>query len=294
MIELVATAGRLYRNPVNSLLTAMVIGITLALPAGLHVALKNLNALSYGWQGSASASLFLAESVSETAGRRLADEIATKEGVAGTEYISRQAALAEFKRLSGFGEALAVLEENPLPAVIAVTPADGAATTFENLVGSLADRPEVAEARLDQAWLQRLFAILAIVQRAVAIIAILLGLAVVFIVGNTIRLDIENRREQIEVMKLLGATDAFIRRPFLYTGFWYGLIGGLVALMLMGLCLLALAGPVRRLTGLYGAEAGLAGLSAGESLLVIAAGVALGWLGSAWTVNRHLRAIKPR
>lgn len=293
--DLVDSLGRLYRRPAASLLTTAVIGITLALPAGLHVLLKNLDALSYSWQDTIQASLFLAEDTDEATGRELAERLSARSAVAGTDYISRADALAEFKRLSGFSEAIEALDGNPLPAVITVRPAaDLPAGEVEALIAELDALPEVADARLDQAWLERLYALLEVVRRGVFIVALLLAFAVVFIVGNTIRLDIENRREQIEVMKLLGAPDAFVRRPFLYSGVWYGLIGGVVAWLLLTVCLLALAGPVRRLAGLYGGQGGLAWLGAGESLLLIVAGIGLGWLGSAWTVGRHLRAIEPR
>lgn len=292
--DLVDSLGRIWRAPVASLLTASVIGITLVLPAALHLVFKNLSALSYGWEGTVQASLFLAEDLDEAAGRRLADRIADRDGVAATEYISREAALAEFRRLSGLDAALDALAENPLPAVIVVRPGgERSAAEIAALVESLGAEPGVARAQLDQAWLRRLYAILGVVERGVTLLAVLLGFAVLFIVGNTIRLDIENRRAEIEVMKLVGAPDAFVRRPFLYSGFWYGLAGGVLAWLLLGLCLLVLAGPVRELAGLYDSDVGLRGLGARGSLLLIAAGVALGWLGSAVTVSRRLRAIEP-
>lgn len=293
--DLLDSLGRLYRAPVASLLTAAVIGITLALPAGLRVLVGNLDALSYSWQSTVSASLFLKDSVDEQAGHQLAATIGARPGVAGTAYISRAQALAEFRALSGFGAALDALAHNPLPAVITVQPEPSLdSDTVAALVAELGAQPEVAEARMDQAWLRRLYAVVDVARRAVIIIAVLLAAAVVFIVGNTIRLDIENRREEIAVMKLLGATDGFVRRPFLYSGFWYGLAGGLLAWLLLSICLLLLSGPVRHLASLYGGDAGILWLGARDSLILIASGIALGWLGSAWTVGRHLRAIQPR
>lgn len=290
--------GRLYRAPLASALTAMVIGITLALPAGLQVLLKNLDTLSYRWQESVAASLFLSDSLSEQAGRALTAQIAARPDVAAADYISRAQALAEFKRLSGFGDAVDAVDalaENPLPAVIAVRPEAGlAAAAVAKLVTDLGALAGVDQAKLDQLWLRRLYAALDLARRAVNIIALLLGLAVVFIVGNTIRLDIENRREEIAVMKLLGATDSFVRRPFLYTGFWYGALGGLLAWLLLSACLLALAAPVRRLAGLYGNQGGLAWPGGGDTLTLIGAGIALGWLGALISVGRRLRAVQPR
>lgn len=292
--DLVDSLGRIWRAPVASLLTASVIGITLVLPAALHLLFENLDTLSYRWEGAVQASLFLSDDLGEPAGRRLAERIAAREAVAATEYISREAALAEFRRLSGLDTALDALEENPLPAVIVVRPGDDrSAAEIEALVESLATETGVVRAQLDQDWLRRLYAILDVAERGVTLLAVLLAFAVLFIVGNTIRLDIENRRSEIEVMKLVGAPDAFIRRPFLYSGFWYGLAGGVLAWLLLSLCLILLAGPVRELTGLYGSDAGLRGLGPDGSLLLIGLGVALGWLGSAVTVNHRLRVIEP-
>lgn len=292
--DLIDALGRLYRAPVASLLTASVIGITLALPAGLHVLLKSVDALSYDWHDSVEASLFLERDTAPEVGRDLAQQLAERPDIKSTGYISREQALAEFKRRSGFGKAIKALDHNPLPAVITVQPAPSLTTAeIDALIQKLEAKPVVDKARLDQAWLKRLYAIVEVAKRVMVLIAVLLGLAVIFIVGNTIRLDIENRREQIEVMKLLGASDGFVRRPFLYSGFWYGLAGGVLAWLILTICLLVLSGPVQRLAGLYGNDIGLLWVGGSTSLLVVIAGIGLGWLGSAWTVHRHLRRIQP-
>lgn len=291
---LFATLGRLSREPVSTFLTAAVIGITLALPAALHVMVSNLSAISYSWEGTLQASLFLKDSVSADRGRELAGKLQSRHGVAHATYISRDQSLAEFRELSGFGEALDLLTDNPLPAVIVVTPVreldEGEVT---RLLDDLSHLPEVEVAKLDQKWLERLYAILAIIERAVLIVSALLALAVVVTVGNTIRLDIENRREEIVVMKLIGAPDGFIRRPFLYTGIWYGLFGGIIAWLLVDGALHALAGPAQRLAGLYESNFKLVGLAWDSGLLLVAAGVILGVLGSGWTVGRHLSRYEP-
>jgi cell division transport system permease protein len=183
---------------------------------------------------------------------------------------------------------------NPLPAVIVVTPRRNLAQErMQALMNALASLPEVEVAKLDQKWLERLYAILAIVERAVLIIAGVLALAVMVTVGNTIRLEIENRRDEIVVMKLIGAPNSFIRRPFLYAGLWYGLAGGAVAWVLVQGAMYALAGPARRLAGLYESSYTLAGLTPQTTAVVLAAGIALGVLGSAWTVGRHLGRYEP-
>lgn len=287
--------GKLGKNPVGALLTALVIGIALALPAGLYVLTGNLNAISYSWQDSLQLSLFLKDSVSAERGEALAREIRARPGVARTAYISREQSLAEFREQSGFGEALDILKDNPLPAVIAVTPQRSQdQLQVESLLADLTQLPEVDLAKLDQRWLERLYAVLSIVERAVVIVALLLGLAVVVTVGNTIRLDIEARREEISVMKLIGAPDSFIRRPFLYTGFWYGLGGGICALILVLVSVMALSGPSRVLAGLYDSSFAFSGLSVGASFLLLLIGIGLGLLGAFVTVARHLSDIEPQ
>lgn len=289
-----ATLGRLLREPVSTFLTAAVIGITLALPAALQVLAQNVSAISYSWEGTLQASLFLKDSVSPERGRELVKSLDGRPGVARASYISREQSLVEFRELSGFGEALDLLTDNPLPAVIVVTPQrELAQSQVSRLLDDLSRLPEVEVAKLDQKWLERLYAILAIIQRAVLIIAALLALAVVVTVGNTIRLDIENRRDEIIVMKLIGAPDGFIRRPFLYTGVWYGAFGGVIAWILVDVALGALAGPARHLAGLYESSFQLTGLSWQTGLILIGAGVALGGLGSVWTVGRHLSRYEP-
>jgi cell division transport system permease protein len=292
---LVATLGRLSREPVSTFLTAAVIGITLALPAGLHVLVQNVSAISYSWEGALQASLFLEDEVSPERGRALVRELEKRQDVAKASYISREQSLVEFRELSGFGEALDLLADiNPLPAVVVVTPQrDLPQERMQSLMGALAALPEVEVAKLDQKWLERLYAILAIVERAVLIIAAVLALAVVVSVGNTIRLEIEARRDEIIVMKLIGAPNSFIRRPFLYTGLWYGLAGGALACVLVQGAMFALAGPARRLAGLYESSYTLVGLDAREVGIILAAGIALGVFGSAWTVGRHLGRYEP-
>ena len=291
---LFATLGRLCRQPGSTFLTSAVVGITLALPAALHVLLTNVSAISYSWEGSLQASLFLKDSVSQERGRELARIIQDRRSVTSASYISREQSLAEFRELSGFGEALDLLADNPLPAVIVVRPKrELGQAEVSRLLDELARLPEVEVAKLDQKWLERLYAILAIVERGVLILSALLALAVVVTVGNTIRLDIENRRDEIVVMKLIGAPDGFIRRPFLYTGLWYGVFGGLIAWVLVDGALRALAGPAQKLAGLYESSFRLVGITWESGLAVLAAGVVLGVLGSGLTVGRHIARYEP-
>lgn len=299
--------GQLSRAPFSTLMTAAVIGIALALPAGLHVLVKNIQQLSAGWDGGAQISLFLKPGIDDAQAHQLAERVRRVPGVQAVELVSRSQALDEFRQLSGFGKALDMLEENPLPAVLVVRPAgaglslspfdaqapqDGLAPT-RALLERLQGLPEVEQVQADMQWLQRLYAIMATVQRAVVILGALLALAVLLIVGNTIRLAIYSRRDEIEIIKLIGAADNFIQRPFLYTGLWYGLFGGIIAWWLVSLSLWLLRAPVQQLATLYHSNFALGGLDIAGTGLLLGAGVFLGLCGSALAVKRHLAAIEP-
>ncbi|MGE5624903.1 MAG: permease-like cell division protein FtsX [Bacillota bacterium] len=285
--------GRLYRHGGTSLMTAAVIGIALSLPAALQVLVSNAKAVSGSWEGSARISLYLKTSVSDGDARALADTVRKMDGVADVQYIGADQALAEFKQLSGFGDAASALDKNPLPAVLVVRPTDGSPEAAAALEHQLAGNPAVDQVRLDLQWLKRLSAILDIVRRVTDILAGLLALAVILVVGNTIRLEIGGRRTEIEVSKLLGATDSFIRRPFLYHGAWYGLAGGLIACLLVVVAVVLVEEPVSHLAGLYGSVFALQGLGFLGALGLLAGGSLLGWAGSWLAVARHLRAIEP-
>ena len=274
-------------------MTLAVIGIALALPAGLHALLANLQAVTAGWQGEARLSLFLERSVPEARARALAAELRRRPDVRAVELITPEQALAEFRALSGFGEALDALDENPLPAVLAITPAEDDPEALAALAARLRALPEVELAQLDLEWVRRLHAILALARRGVAVVAALLAVAVLLVVGNTIRLEIQNRREEIVVAKLIGATDGYIRRPFLYSGLWHGLIGAALAWLLVEGALTLLRGPAARLAELYGSAWRLTGLDARASLLLVAGGALLGLAGAWLAVGRHLREIEP-
>lgn len=287
--------GRLYRSPLASLMTAAVIGIALALPSGLYLLTGNLQRLSTQWDGSASFSLFLQKSVSLQQTRALQSRLQQWPEIESLQLITPDQALAEFSELSGFGDALEALEENPLPFVITVKPtqAQADAGSAALLLERLRTIPEVELAQLDLQWVKRFDAIVEIVRRSIWVMAALLGLAVLLITGNTIRLEIQNRRDEIEITKLIGATNGFIRRPFLYSGFWYGVIGAVMAGLLVELAFLQIHNPVRQLAGLYESGFSLQTLSVAEGLALLVAGASLGLLGAMLAVGRHLAAIEP-
>lgn len=287
--------GQLWRTPFSTLMTTLVIGIALALPTGLHVVLDNARELSGGWQGSAQLSLFLKQGISDERANRLKDKIQSMTSIASARYLSPETALAEFKNLSGFGEALEALNDNPLPGVVVVIPTlqQDNGDSLQQLAQQFNNYPEVELAQLDMQWIRRLFAIMEIVQRGVSILAILLAMAVVLTTGNTIRLAIQSRRQEIVVMKLVGATNAFIRRPFLYTGFWYGLLGGIVAWLLVNFSLLTLSGAVEQLASLYAHPFVLKNLPFSTTSQLFLFSVLLGLAGSWLAVGRHLKEIEP-
>ncbi len=290
----VETLLKLLRNPVASVLTWLVIAISLTLPGALWMALDNAQQLSSRFQESGRITLYLRVNTSVDAGRNLSQELKKLNNVASVEFIDADTALADFREHSGLDSALDFLEGNPLPSLILVEPRLGltpAAT--ESLLASLKAYPEVDSAQADMAWVERLRAILAFSERLFTVLGFLLALAIVLVVGNTIRLAIAARVDEIRVVKLVGGTNAWVRRPFLYTGLWYGMIGGLLAWLLLILCWLLLRGPVAEMAQLYGSNFSLKPLSAAAAFVLLSAAMLLGWLGAWWSVSRHLGEIEP-
>ena len=291
----IAALGRLARHPFASLMTILVIAVTLALPSAMHLLIKNAQSVSATWDSALDFSIYLQADTSINDARRLADLIQQRADVEQVTLISSDEALAEFRDQSGFGEALDHLTVNPLPHTLVVRPGSAATAVMISLLHEeLGNLPEADIVQVDTEWVRRFHAILDILQRSIAIGAALLGAAIIVIIGNTIRLDIQNRHEEIEVTKLIGASDAFVRRPFLYSGLWYGLGGGLFALALVRYGLYAIEAPVTRLAGLYNSPFSILALDLAESLLIICAGVTLGLAGSWVAAARHMRRIEPR
>ena len=287
---------RLLQAPVASLLTWLVVAVALALPAGLYLGLENLRGLSPLPQGASQMSVFLDPKTAERAVSPLRERILARADVATVDYISPTQALAEFRDYSGLGRVLDTLDDNPLPALLLVQPTDLARQPdrLEALRLALQAEPLVEDVSVDMAWVNRLHEIMALGQRLVMALGGLLALGVLLVIGNTLRLAIENRRDEIVIVKLVGGTDAFVRRPFLYTGFWYGVGGGLLAVVILALGLAWLAGPVGRLSDLYQADFQLRGVDAFAGLqLVLAAGL-LGLAGAWLAVGRHLGDIEPK
>ncbi|MAD45415.1 MAG: cell division protein FtsX [Oceanospirillaceae bacterium] len=288
------TLLRLLKNPLASLLTWMVVAIALTLPGALWMALDNMQQFSGRFQESGRISVYLQPGTDVVQGRELAQRIDRLPGVAETEFIDADSALDDFRANSGLEAALDFLPENPLPSVILVEPPlQLPHAELMKLVGQLNNYQLVDTVQMDMAWLERLQAILDLSERLIWVLGILLALAILLVVGNTIRLAIAARVDEIRVVKLVGGTDAWVRRPFLYTGLWYGMVGGLLAWLLLIICWALLQGPVAQLAELYGSGFTLKPLSAGAAMILLLAAMILGWLGAWWSVSRHLGEIEP-
>lgn len=292
---LIGSLGRLSQHKLATLLTVLVIGVALALPASLHLLVTNAQIATGNWNRAVDLSAFTKRGTSAAEAKRLAERVRQRRDVAEVELLLADAALKDFRRDSGFGEAIDALNDNPLPHTLIVRPAAEYtnAASLESLASYIRQLPSVDAVQLDTAWVNRLNAMLEAIRRGLILAAAVLALGVMVIVGNTIRLDIQNRRDEIEVTKLVGGSDAFVRRPFLYNGVWYGLGGAFVAWVITFISVATLQEPISRLAGLYGSDFRLVALGLEPSLLLLLTGAILGWLGSYLAATRHLRDIEP-
>lgn len=292
---LIGSLGRIVNQPFATLMTMAVIAVALALPLLLNLFLQNVRSATVNWNDAYDLSVYMDKRAGANRVQATAKQLRQRTDVAAVRVITAEQALTEFRSDSGFGKALDALSDNPLPDTLIVTPTLAASTPegTEALKTALAAMADVQAVQLDTEWVKRLHAILDILRRVVFLTAGLLGLGIVLIVSNTIRLDILNRRAEIEVMKLVGASDGFARRPFLYSGIWYGLGGGLLALILVAVAAAMLAHPVEHLALLYGSTFRLQGLKLGNGAAVLGLAVGLSWMGSWLAASRHIRAIEP-
>lgn len=292
---LVGSLGRIVRQPLGALMTMAVIAVALALPLFLGVMLENLRTATANLPQGFDVSVYLQKPTPGARTRALAEQLRSRSDVASVRVVTADAALDEFRRGSGFGQALDALSDNPLPDTLIVTPAPTASNPegTQRLGQVIAALPNVETVQVDNEWIQRLAAFLDLLRRVIAVIGGLLGVGVLAVVGNTIRLDIQNRRSEIEVMKLVGATDSFARRPFLYSGIWYGLGGGAIALVAVAAATQLVSVPVAHLASLYGSSFKLAGVGLELGFGVLALAMALGWLGSWLAATRYIHDIEP-
>ena len=287
--SLVSALGRLAQRPGSTLLTIGVMAVALALPLGLWLVLDNVGRFAGSAQQSRQLALFLEVDVDTAAAGALADALRAREDVAAVELRTPDEGLAELRAQGGLDAAIDALDHNPLPSVLLVTPAgDGAL-----LAAAMRDAPGVEMVQHDEAWRRRLDGWLRFGGRAALVLALLLGLGALLVVGNTVRLDIQSRREEIGVLQLLGASDGFIRRPFLYLGAWYGLGAGALAIGLLTVAHLALRAPLAELAGSYGSDFALDGLGPAAAGWVLLGATLLGWLGAGIVTGHFLRQTRP-
>ncbi|MEZ5458624.1 MAG: permease-like cell division protein FtsX [Steroidobacteraceae bacterium] len=293
---LLGSVGRLSRAPLATVLTVMVVGLALALPLSLRLLVDNTRAATGDLANAVDVTVYFKADVSLERAEQLRRNAGKRSGVAAVSLLPAEQALEEFREYSGFGEALEALESNPLPHVLNVRPAPDASAPaqIEQLKRYFAAWPEVDIVQVDTEWVQRFAAILEVLRRLLLVAAIVLGVGVLAVIGNTIRLEIQHRRPEIEVTKLVGGSNAFVRRPFLYTGALYGLAGALLAWLLLAGALAFLSGPVDELARLYGSRFSLRTPAAREVLQLLGAGTLLGWLAAWGSTARHLARIQPR
>lgn len=287
------TLGQFLRSPLASLFNVGVIGVALALPAGFYVGIVNLQSLSHRLAAAPQLSVFLALDAARADIAQIEDRLRQHPEVQKFRYVSREQALADMKAGSGLGDVMSGLTQNPLPDAFIVDARDGAAQSLEKLRDEFARWPKVAHVQLDAAWAKRLEAVLKLGQLAVLMLTSLLAFALVAITFNTIRLQILTRREEIEVAKLIGATDTFIRRPFLYFGTLQGLAGGLAAWGLIWAGIYLLNNGLADLSQLYGTSFQLHHLNPADSLGLLLFSAGLGWFGAWMSVGRHLSDNNP-
>lgn len=289
-----SSLGRLAARPWASALTLLVLGFALALPLLFLLAFQNARDLSGGMRAAREITVFLDPGLDARAGEALAQRLRERPDVAGVLLRTPDEGLAEFRRLSGYNDALDALRDNPLPAVLVVTPADaGVGAAEPPLLADLRAEAAVDLVQYDVEWRRKLSAILAFGARVVVVVAALLALATLLVIGNTVRMDIQSRSEEIAVMQLIGAGDGFVRRPFLYAGSWYGLFGSLLALALVLAVQLALAGPLAQLLAGFGNRYEPRGIDLATALSLVGASTLLGWIGAWIATARHLAAGRP-
>ena len=289
LYSVVSSLGRAVRRPWATLLTVGVMAVAFALPLGLWLALQNVGHFAGDVQQSREIDLFLTPETPVARAQALAETLRARDDVASVELRTPDQGLAAFRQRSGLADSLDLLDGNPLPALLVVVPEGDEA----RLVAALEALPETDLLQHDAAWRERLTGWMGFGERLTWVLAALFGLGALLVVGNTVRLDIQSRREEIGVLQLLGASDGFIRRPFVYLGAWYGLAAGALALGLLTLAALALRDPLAALARSYGSPFALSGLDPLGAAVVVLAATIVGWLG-AWLVTGHfLRQTRP-
>jgi cell division transport system permease protein len=284
---------QLSKNPLASILTIAVISITLLLPTGLLTVLTNLQQATHDWNKGTTLSIYMTPDATSAQFSYVQQALSNVSNVGNIKYISPDQGLAQFSKQSGLTNVIQSLDSNPLPGVFKITPINQATPAVNLLRSQLLALPNITDVKIDMLWVKRLNAIIKLLQQFTYGLAIVLALAVLLIIGNTIRMNIQTYHQEIEVMKLVGASNRFIRRPFLYSGLLYGLSAAIFCAVTLDFFMLWLQGPLNKLTELYSTQFALDGLSISQTLLLIMAGCLLGYIGSWLVVDKYLRRISP-
>ena len=283
---------QLTKNPFSSILTIAAISITLVLPTILLILLGNMKAITQNWRTGTAISVYLSSQASTKQVDYIQKALESVNNIKTQRYISPTQGLTQFAKQSGLHDVLKTLSTNPLPGVFVIQPTNPSSASLNILASQLRALPQVENVKLDMQWVNRLNAIINLLQHFTYGIAIILALAVLLIVGNTIRMAIQNYHREIEVTKLVGGSDRFIRRPFLYSGIFYGLASAIFAAIILNFLIISLQTSVNKLANLYNTQFSLHGLNLKQIGLLILVGALLGFFGSWFTVSRHLRTIQ--
>lgn len=289
------TLADMLRQPLATLLTVAVIAISITLPSLCYIVWKNVSQAAQQWYPAPQLTIYLDKSLDEKGAEQTVAGLKQLDGVKSVNYLSREEAMIEFRNWSGFGTALDLLEENPLPAVAIITPKidfqnSQSLINLRNKVGQLAG---IEDVRMDDSWFTRLAALTGLIGQIAMVIGILMVMAVFLVIGNSIRLNIFARRDTINVMKLIGATDGFIMRPFLNSGIILGFFGALLSLILSALLVWQLTGIVTQVAGVFGTTFHIQGFLWDEVILVILIAAMIGWLAAWLATAQHLRRFTP-
>jgi len=285
---------QLLSAPVSTFMTVLVLAVALALPAFLFSTLSNASRLSDSWDNENKISLFLQTNLSESQVDGFVQNLLLRPDLIAIDLVDASQGLLEFKQHSGLSDVIDSLEKNPLPAVVYVLGKDNTEQGLENLRNELKAMPQVEQAVLDLNWVKRFNAIVLVIERSVVALSVLLAFAILLIIGNTIRLNVESRSEEILVSKLMGATNAWVRRPFLYSGVFYGVAAAIVALLILEFAMLVVKNPVTQLAQLYQSHFSLVGLGVVGSVTLVSLSLVLGLLGAMLSVNKFLAKLAPK
>jgi cell division transport system permease protein len=291
-----SSLGVLFHHRVGTMMTVMVLGIAMFLPLGLYTTLSNLEGMNLRQDEWSAVTVFFKTGTTQDEVRQVADTLEERLHPEAIVVISPEEGMLDFREASGFGESLDMLEENPLPWVMQVSPQPGSTDQLEQrvdeLTGFLQSLDTVEVTQFDYKWLQRLGRMMEMGEATVTVLILLFGLAVVVVVANTIRLDVASHAEEIEILALVGAGNAFVRQPFLYTGLWYGLMGSLLAVILLALTMVYLGRPLGLLLETYGTVFSIRGLGGYNTVWILLGGGFLGWLGALISVQQYLKRLK--